>query len=245
MKKIILLALIIAGTLSLSVGQIVLADASTLSVSPASANNSVGAEFDVLVQLNPANNKVCVVKGTIDLTNLSCQSITLASGVMAQTTPTCASPNFVLGIPKCSAVEQNLFSVSVQGIQAGPATLSIEGAKVIGAGADVASTLQNGTYNITAVIPTPVLAPIVAPKTPKPVQPVAQQELQPAQESQTFIEQTTTPENSENNVPTTAGTAGLSSIVKSVYFWPILIILIIVLAGYGIYYFLERKKEKK
>jgi len=48
--------------------------------------------------------------------------------------------------------------------------------------------------------------------------------------------------NPEDNIPADVGAAGLLS-VASEYFWPILIVLIILCAGYGIYYLVKRKKK--
>ena len=124
-KSFILSLLIIIGVLAIS--HLAYADTTMLSVSPASASKTASAPFNVSVQINPANNSVCVVKGAISLSNLSCQNITLASGVMAQTTPTCSSPSFILGIPKCSTASQSLFTMSVKGTKSGQGTLVLAG----------------------------------------------------------------------------------------------------------------------
>jgi len=156
-KKIILLTILtVAGLLGMN--QMVYADNSTLFVLPASLNSPVGAPFNVSVQLNPVSNKVCVVKGALVINNLTCQSITVANGVMVQVAPTCAAPNFTLGIAKCVTTTQNLFSVSVKGTQAGQGSIALTDIKVIGVGANVAFSLQGGVYNISAI-------EIVAPKT--------------------------------------------------------------------------------
>lgn len=151
MKKIILSLLI--SIISLLAGsQIVLADSSVLSALPLSASSTIDTSFDITVQINPANNNVCVVKGTINLNNLSCQKITLTSGLLTQTVPTCEAPNFTIGIPKCATTSQNLFVISVKGIQSGQASSSFSGVKIIGEGKDIANSLQNGAYNIVDVV---------------------------------------------------------------------------------------------
>jgi len=158
MEKITLLVLLtIVGIFRVS--QMVYADSSILSVLPASLNSTVGIVFNVSVQIDPASNNVCVVKGTLNFDNLSCQDITIAdSSVIAMITPTCANPSFVLGIPKCTTTVQSILSVSAKGIQAGQGNLSLTEVNVIGAGIDVPFSAEEGVYNIIAVS-------IAAPKT--------------------------------------------------------------------------------
>ena len=174
------LIMIIGGLLVL--GPIAYAGSAILSVSPLSATSTVSIPFNISAKIEPAGNKVCVVKGTINFDNLSCQNITLASGLMAQTIPTCDAPSFTIGIPKCASASQNLFSVSVKGNAVGKGSLSFSGAKVIGAGTDVAFTLQNSDYEIIPVVQEQeVVAPVsttsenqtenvVAPVVQKPVE---------------------------------------------------------------------------
>jgi hypothetical protein len=152
MKKIILLStFIILGVLALS--NSVYAASATFSVLPSTATNNVGTAFNVSASLDPQGNKICVVEGALSFNNLTCQSIAVQSGIMTQAAPTCASPSFTLGIPKCAITDQNLLSVSVKGNNAGTASVTLTGIKVIGAGADVAFTSQAGLYNIVQVAP--------------------------------------------------------------------------------------------
>lgn len=149
MKKIILLSLLIIVSV-FGISQTALADNVILSVSPASTKNAIGENINASVQLDPAGNKVCVVKGTINLDNLSCRSITVANGLVAQTTPTCANPNFVIGIPKCEISTPSIISMSVKGTKTGPAILSLTGVSVVGSGTYIASSTLDGAYNIYA-----------------------------------------------------------------------------------------------
>ena len=151
MRRIFLSLIMITGGL-LVLGPIAFADSAVLSALPLSATNTVSTPFNVSVSIDPSGNNVCVVKGTINFNNLSCQSITLSNGLMAQTIPTCDAPNFTIGIPKCASANQNLFSVSVKGNAAGQGLLSFSGVKVIGAGTDVAFSLQNSNYEIIPVV---------------------------------------------------------------------------------------------
>lgn len=147
MKKIFTSSLIIIASL-LVANQVAFADSSVLFPSPASGTSTISKSFDISVQINPQSNNVCVVKGTINLNKLTCQSITLASGIIGQTVPTCTVPNFTLGIPKCTTSTKNLFSVKVLGSEISQGSLSLGDVKVIGAGVDVAYNLQGGIYNI-------------------------------------------------------------------------------------------------
>lgn len=229
MKKIILLTLLVVVGI-LGAYQAVLADNSVLSALPAVADNAVGTPFNVLVQLNPANNKVCVIKGTLVFDNLTCKNITVASGIMTQTTPTCEAPSFTLGIPSCSTKVQNILSVSVLGSKIGKAGVNFSGVKVIGEGTDVVSSLQNAAYNIVALQNNQI------------TQQNTQSAQQIIQQIGTEAEKATT---SDNGLPESVGAANLSSIIKSGYFLPLLIIFVIVCIGYGVYYFVNRKKNKE
>ena len=225
MKKIILLStLVILGGLVLC--QSVYAANANVFVFPATASKNVSTTFSALVKLDPQENKVCVVKGILNFSNLTCQSVSVASGLIVQKAPTCQSPSFVLGVPKCTTIAQNILTVSMKGSNVGQAILSLTGVNVIGAGTAVAFSGENGTYNITAA----------SAATPKQKTPVSQSVEQPAetQQVQTTVNQT---------VPGNVGAASFSSIAAA-YFWPLLIILIIICVGYGIYYFLKKKNSK-
>jgi hypothetical protein len=177
MRKIILLTtLIILGILGLS--QSAFADTTNLFASPASLTSTAGTPFNISLQVDSGGNKVCVVSGTLSFKNLSCKSITMATGLAVATAPSCDSPNFIVGIPKCTTTSQNILSVSVAGVNVGSATLIIAGVKVIGSTTDVVFTAQGGTYNIKAAPPQPKPTPTPTPKptpaptptpTPKPV----------------------------------------------------------------------------
>ena len=107
-----------------------------------------------------------MVKGIVNFNNLICRSITVASGVMAQTTPTCASPNFIFGFANCLTSIKTLFSVSIKGTNAGLASVSLSSVKVIGAGIDIAYTLQSGSYTIKSKpAPTKPEEPVQTPPT--------------------------------------------------------------------------------
>jgi len=232
MKKIILLTLLtIVGIMGMS--QVVLADNPTLSISPATLNSTVGASFNVSAQVNPESNQVCAVRGTIVFNGLTCQSITVATGLMAVTAPTCEAPSFLIGISKCTTASQNIFSMSVKGNQAGLSTLSFTGLRIMGAGTGVSSVWYGGAYNIVAVAITQPVPEATQQPTAQVTQPTPTEVTTPAQ-------QQTTP---ANNIPTGVAAAGLANSGASQWFNWILIILVIFIVIYAIYYFVKRKKK--
>jgi hypothetical protein len=148
MKKVIFF--VVAALLGIfGTSRMVLAANSVLFISPAFLNSTVQKTFNVFVKVNPANHKVCVVKGTLSFNNFACQSISIASGLMAQITPTCANPSFTVSFPACTITTQNILLVSVKGEEAGLASITfMDVVKVIGEGAYIPSSIQGGAYNI-------------------------------------------------------------------------------------------------
>lgn len=234
-KKIILLStVVILGSIVL--GQVAFAANPALSVLPATASKNVGTAFNVSVQLDTQGNKVCVVKGTLNFNNLTCRSVTVASGLIAQTTPTCSNPSFVIGIPKCTTVNQNILTVSVKGNSVGQAATSIVSGKVIGVGAEIAFSAKAGAYSITAV-PSQVVEP------EKITPPVTEEELvvqpEPAPVAKTDF---------GAEIPSNVAAASLSSMIGNFFQSPIgyvIIIIILVLIGLWVYDKFSSKKNKK
>lgn len=237
MKKTILFSLLVIIAV-LGINQSAYAASPMLSVLPASSGSTVGAPFNVSIKLDPAVEKICVIKGNLSFYNLTCRNVTVASDIVTQKSPTCASPSFILGIPKCAVTSQNLFSVSVKGIQAGQAALAFSGLETIGAGTDVLSNWQGGSYNITAI---PVEE---TPETVQPEQPV--EPGRPIQLEQELNQENTAPaqETTSENMSAGVGTASLQ-LVGSRWFKILLTVLIIFAAAYAIYYFGFAKRTKK
>lgn len=230
MKKIIFLTLLtIIGIFGVS--RMVYADSSILSVLPASFNSTVSKVFNVSIQIDPASNNICVVRGTLNFDNLSCQDITVVnSSVMAIITPTCANPSFVLGIPHCATTVQNILSVSVKGTKAGQGNLSLTRVNIIGAGIDVPFSTEGGVYNITAVS-------ITAPKT---TQQDAGQQKQATTPQQGGFTPTST-------IPVTVSPASLLTVmVKILSFgtgkdWLAVIVTILIILLLAVFYFIRKK----
>jgi len=232
MKKIIL-SLLVAFSFIFSAQTVF---ATSLSVSPASATKNVGTSFSVSVVADPAGNQICVVKGTLIFNNLTCQSISVASGLMVLATPTCASPNFTIGIQKCTTALQNILSVSVKGSTAGQGSVSFAGVKAINMvgnnAVDVPLTLQSGAYTIKTV--------------PAQVQQNVEPETVQTTEEQPVVEQQPV---AENVIPKEAGVASLADTMGNFFKSPVaIIILIVILILIGLWafdkFYLSGKKQK-
>jgi len=239
MNKKIILSLLVIFCVVFS-AQVVLA--ASLSVSPTSATKNVGTSFSVSVDVDPAGSQVCVVKGTLVFNNLSCQSISVASGLMAQVTPTCANPNFTIGIPKCITAAQNILSVSVKGNTVGQGSVSSTGVKainVVGNNAvDVVLSQQNGEYTIRAV-PVEVQENVEPETTVQTTESVVTEE-QPAEEQAPVA---------ENLIPKEAGVASLADTMGNFFKSPVaIIILIVILILIGLWafdkFYLSKKKQQ-
>ena len=164
--KIILSAIIFLSV----VGFVGIADAAgaSLYVSPVSLTKTAGDNFSVSVGFNASGNKVCAVEGTLVLNNLTCQSITVADDVMAQSSPTCSNPHFLIGVPSCTTADKVLFAVLVKAGNAGTASISSTAVDIIGEGVSVGSASISGNYTINAVLaPQPVPAPAPTSVVPK------------------------------------------------------------------------------
>ncbi|MDO8575103.1 MAG: hypothetical protein Q7R78_00165 [bacterium] len=159
--KIILSAIIFLSVIGI-VGTAIAAGAS-LYVSPASLTKVVGDTFNVSVGVNVSGNKVFAVEGTLVFNNLSCQSITVADGLMAQSAPTCSNPHFLIGIPNGTIADKVLLTTSVRSESVGAASINSTGVDIVGEGVSVGSASMSGNYTINAV-PKPKTTPTLTPK---------------------------------------------------------------------------------
>ncbi|OGZ65446.1 MAG: hypothetical protein A2998_00910 [Candidatus Staskawiczbacteria bacterium RIFCSPLOWO2_01_FULL_37_25b] len=241
MKKIIILSLFIIAGFMLA-GRFALADNSMLVVTPSAGNKNINSPFDVLIQLDPAGNEACVVKGALNLNNLACQNITISAGVVAQTVPNCANPSFVLGIPKCAATLQDIMTVSVKGINPGQANLSFADVSVLASSAAVDSGSNNGAYNITAISGAASVAQQTLPENTQETAP------ETTNEQTTPQEETENPlaageENNPTEQPAALGQTGLSSLFSNWIVWLIIIVLLAVVVWW--FYSKKENKDKK
>jgi hypothetical protein len=74
----------------------------------------------------------------------------MAEGLMAQKVPTCSDPNFTLGIPTCTLVNKNLFTVQSNTKNSGTANISLINLNIIGEGVSVGSKSNNVNYTVNA-----------------------------------------------------------------------------------------------
>jgi len=168
-----ILTLGIIGILLIGFGIPYAAEASDVSIylSPAQLNKNIGDTFDVSVKINPNQQKVCAVEGKLNLEKLSCQKITMGSGISPQASPSCDDLGFLLGIQKCTISEKTLFTITVKTESAGSGTINFTGVDVIGEGVPVASIPSGATYTIVSPVE-PVEPPEVVVETPTLITPV-------------------------------------------------------------------------
>ncbi len=117
-------------------------------VSPTGLTKNVNESFVVNTSVSASENKVYAVEGTINFKNLACEKITVADGMMAQSTPTCAKPYFLIGIPTGTNKDTVLFSMTVKGIATGDATITFTNVDSIGEGKSISDDSTAGTYTI-------------------------------------------------------------------------------------------------
>jgi len=223
--KIVLSAFILLSVMGL-VG-IVNAANPSMYVSPSSLNRNSGSVFNTSIGVSTQGNKVCVIEGTIIFNNLTCQSIVLASDVMAQASPTCSNPYYLIGIPGCTMADKVLLTVAVKAGSAGTASISQSGIDIIGEGVSLGSSSITGNYTINS-------APAV---TSTPESTSTEQIIQPEPETTEPIQTTDEPTSSINPEQASLVSTGFNF---SNYLW-IGLILILVIIG-GIYFVKKTKK---
>lgn len=117
-------------------------------VTPTGITKNVHEVFSVSVNVSASDSKVYAVEGTINFKNLNCESITVADGLMPQTTPTCAKPYFLIGIPSGTVKDTVLATITLKGNAVGEATVSIANVDIIGEGKSVSTNSTIGSYII-------------------------------------------------------------------------------------------------
>jgi len=246
--KIILSAIIFSAVIGF-VGTANAAGAS-LYVSPATLTKTAGDTFNVSVGFNASGNKVCAVEGTLVFNNLTCQSITMAGDVTPQSSPTCANPYFLIGVPSCTTADKVLLTVLVKAGSASTASIGLTSVDIIGEGVSVGSASVSASYTISAVpapapTPKPNPMPMPVPKTKiiqengQPIQP--QPTPQPTQQIETSTQvQPTAPENNLLADVATASPKQTTNILLIV----LVIVAILGVVAYGIYRFEKSKKKQ-
>jgi hypothetical protein len=220
-------------TISLGVCFASLASAASLNILPTTSTVDLGKNMTATAVVQTSGEKICAVQGTIIFNNLTCQSITLESGMMAQTQPTCSNPNFVIGIPKCVTTDTTLFTVVVKSATHGVASINFTGVDLVGTGTSISTTSTGGKYIINE-------APVVITKTQETESAQEVSTLQPieTQEPSGETKQSTTEEVNLTLGENEAQTAAISqtSVAQSFFAWiwvNIVWILIIIIVGVG------------
>ena len=123
-------------------------DSPAVYISPTNLTKNIGQTFDISVNIKTADQKVCAVEGKLIFNQLSCQTIELKEGILAQTSPSCANSYFLLGIPECTTTNKTLFTVKVKGDKTGVATVSFTNVDIIGEGVSISSASLAGNYTL-------------------------------------------------------------------------------------------------
>ena len=174
----------------------------SLFVSPATSTVNVGSIINASVVAGTSGDKICAVQGTVIFNNLTCQSITLASGTMAQTQPTCSNPTFVIGIPNCVTTNTTLFTVSAKATTIGTASVSFSGVNLVGFGSSVGNASMAGNYTVNALpVVQQQITPVQQPKVTKTTTPKTEQKTT----SETIV---ATPETNANQTAAIGTTPG-------------------------------------
>lgn len=122
--------------------------APSIYVTPTGITKNVGEVFSASINVNPSSAKVYAVEGTIDFKNLSCDSVLVVDGMMAQTSPTCAKPYFLIGIPNGTDKDTAFLNIKVKGVDVGVANVNIINVDIIGEGKSIGTNSTNGVYTI-------------------------------------------------------------------------------------------------
>lgn len=123
---------------------------SSIYVSPANLSKNIGDIFNISIGVNASGNKVCAIEGTLVFNNLSCQNINVVNGLVSQSSPSCLSPYFLIGVPNCTTADKTIFNVSVKAENAGIATIGLNGVDIVGEGMSLGSSATGGSYTFVA-----------------------------------------------------------------------------------------------
>lgn len=121
----------------------------SLVVTPAVLEERAGNTFEAAVVVKTPGVKVYAVEGTLAFDGLTCQSITLADGLLAQSMPTCAKPYFLVGIPSGTSGDKNILHLSVKAQHDGSAMIVPSSVDVIGEGLSLSTEAHGATYTIS------------------------------------------------------------------------------------------------
>lgn len=130
-----------------------------VAVIPTNVEVTTGARVLSSVVLEAASSTVYAVEGTLVFTGLSCQSIMLGEGLIAQTTPTCVNPYFLVGIPSGTQTNKTILSVATQAGAPGEARLALVSVDIIGEGKSLGTAATAAVYTIAEAPVAPARVP--------------------------------------------------------------------------------------
>jgi hypothetical protein len=154
-----------------------IAQAASLSFTPASGNYSANQTFTVGVAINSEGAQVNSAQGNISFSPATLQVVSISRDgspfnlwVEEPTfSNTAGTIKFSGGGTAALTGTRNIFSVTFRARAAGEATVSARDMRILaGAGQDVTGTIGTGTYTIAAAAPTPAPAPAPAPAATQP-----------------------------------------------------------------------------
>ena len=119
-----------------------------LVVAPDTLTKTIGETFHTSIVVNTTGQAVYAVEGTIVFDNLICKNITVAEGLVVQSTPTCANPYFLVGIPNGTTIDKSLVTVSLSAPHAGNAHIVLSSVDIIGEGVSLSKASAGGNYII-------------------------------------------------------------------------------------------------
>lgn len=122
---------------------------SYLYVSPSNNTFAAGDKFSVSVIVHAGGEKVCGVEGVLSFENLSCQSISTASGIQAQSSANCAGGGFLLGIQGCVTTDKTLFTINLKAGNAGAGKVGLNKVEIIGEDGPLSYSASGGSFTIT------------------------------------------------------------------------------------------------
>jgi hypothetical protein len=208
----------------------------SLYVSPATSTVNAGGNITASAVAGTSGDKICAVQGTIVFNNMTCQSITLANGLMAQTQPTCSSPSFVIGIPKCATADTTLFTVSSVAGKAGMASISFSGVNLVGVGVSAGSASTSGNYTVNAAAVKTTPKTTTKPATQPTQQTTGQVTTTPAQQTTQVANQPAAVTGQQASLATTSPTKTITIIV---------IVILIIIIIWGAWYMFSKKRKNK
>jgi len=144
MKKYLFLSII---SISLLCALNVYANNALIYTSPSIITQDMGKSTRIsVIAKSQGGEKICVVKGSIDLQGLTCQSVTIGSGVSYLVKPTCDNLNFVLGIQKCTTSSKGIFYIMVEMSGAEDGTATFSGLDVVSVGQSINFSSAGSTF---------------------------------------------------------------------------------------------------